>query len=159
MQTATCLADRYLAPSKDPPPDFADFGSSSKEANARRKLRVMVVEDELFVAIHLEALLEDLGYEVTGLVSNGESAVREYSRQHPDLILMDINLGKGMDGVTAAQKICKSGDPTVVFVSAYSDNSIQARIAAAFPAGRLISKPVTPVSLKEAIGEVGKIVY
>ena len=121
------------------------------EAPARQKLRVMIVEDELFVAMHLEAVLEEIGYDVTGIASNGESALKEFSSHRPDIVLMDINLGAGMDGVTAAQQLRGYGDVQIIFVSAYNDGATKARIEAALPGSCVLSKPVTPGSLKRAI--------
>jgi CheY-like chemotaxis protein len=121
------------------------------EAAARQKLRVMIVEDELFVAMHLEAVLEEIGYDVTGIAPNGESALEEFRSHRPDIVLMDINLGSGIDGVTAAQQLVARDDVQIIFVSAYSDGPTRARVEAALPGSRVLSKPVTPDSLKRAI--------
>ena len=117
------------------------------------KLRVMIVEDELFVAMHLESVLEELGHEVTAVLSTGERALDEFPRLQPDIILMDINLGGGIDGITAAQQIRLAGDVQIVFVSAYSDAGTRARVEAALPGSKLLSKPVTPGILMSAIQE------
>jgi CheY-like chemotaxis protein len=117
------------------------------------KLRVLIVEDELFVALHLESVLEEVGYEVSGILSTGESAVEQCELLRPDIVVMDINLGKGMDGITAAQQIRRAGHVQIVFVSAYSDAGTRARIESALPGSKLLSKPVTPGVLKSAIQE------
>ncbi len=111
----------------------------------------MIVEDELFVAMHLESVLEEIGYEVTGIVSSGESALEEFSLQKPDFVLMDINLGVGINGIAAAQQIRSAGDVEIIFVSAYSDAATRTRVEAALPGSRILSKPVTPSGLKSAI--------
>lgn len=49
---------------------------SDDESADRQKLRVMIVEDELFVAMHLESVLEEIGYEIAAVLATGE---REHS--------------------------------------------------------------------------------
>ena len=130
-----------------PPSD----GSFDQLATGQQKLRVMIVEDELFVAMHLESVLEEIGYEVTGILSTGERAVAEFGVLRPDVVLMDINLGAGIDGIEAAERIRAAGAAHIIFVSAYSDLATRARIEAALPGSRILSKPVTPAGLKGAI--------
>lgn len=114
-------------------------------------LRVVVVEDELFVALHLEAVLEDLGHSVVAIVSTGETALDEVDFHAPDLVFMDVNLGAGIDGVEAARRIVKLRELPVIFVSAYGDEATRARIEAAAPGAQLIAKPVTPAALRRAL--------
>jgi CheY-like chemotaxis protein len=52
--------------------------------------RILIVEDERITAADLEEVLKDLGYEVSAVISSGESAIREAERNPPDLVLMDI---------------------------------------------------------------------
>ena len=126
-------------------------GRPGFETEGRQKLRVMIVEDELFVAMHLESLLEDLGYEVTGIVSNGETAISEFRLQRPEIVLMDMNLGGGIDGLIAAQQIRAVNEVCVIFVTAYSDRQTLARIEAVLPGACVLSKPVTPGILQMAL--------
>ena len=118
---------------------------------ARTSLRVVVVDDEIFVAMHLEAVLEDLGHSVVAIVSSGEAAVDEVAFHAPDLIFMDINLGGGIDGVEAARRILLNGAAPIVFVSAYGDDATRARIEAIAPGAGLVAKPVTPGALRSAV--------
>ena len=63
---------------------------------------ILIVEDEAIVAMDLRLHLQDLGYAVSGLASTGEEAVAMAARTRPSLVLMDISLGAGMDGIEAA---------------------------------------------------------
>jgi len=65
--------------------------------------RILIVEDERITAADLEEVLKDLGYEVSAVVSSGESAIREAERNPPDLVLMDIRIKGEMDGTEAAR--------------------------------------------------------
>lgn len=91
-------------------------------------------------------MLEEIGYDVTGIVSNAESALEEFRSHRPDIVLMDINLGAGIDGVKAAQQLVARDDVQIIFVSAYSDGTTRARVEAVLPGSRVLSKPVTPDS-------------
>ena len=126
------------------------YGSDHSWADQRR-LRALIVEDELFVAMHLEAVLEDIGCEVSGILSNGESAVQQFHRYEPDVILMDINLGGGIDGITAAQRILAAANVPIIFVTAYSDAATRSRVESALPGSLILSKPVTAGGLRQAI--------
>ena len=66
---------------------------------------MLVVEDQLIVAVHLEHRLKQLGYSIAGVVHDGEQAVVQVLLNKPDIILMDINLGGGMGGIEAALAI------------------------------------------------------
>jgi two-component system cell cycle sensor histidine kinase/response regulator CckA len=65
---------------------------------------VLIVEDEKIIARGIDKQLRGLGYTVVGSLSTGQEAVQKTAALHPDLILMDIALGAGMDGVEAARQ-------------------------------------------------------
>jgi len=65
---------------------------------------ILIVEDEQIAAMDLKETLKSLGYRVAGIAGSGERAVEMVDEQVPDLILMDINLGAGMNGIDAAKK-------------------------------------------------------
>lgn len=102
---------------------------------------VLIVEDELIFALDLKQTLIGLGYRVLGIASNQEDAVRQALAHRPDLVLMDINLGPGGDGIAAAAEINRIIDVPVVFLTAYADNDILRRAANVAPYGYLV-KPV-----------------
>lgn len=83
--------------------------------------RVLVVEDEAIVQLHLRRLLTSLGYEVVGAAATAADAVRLAEEEEPELVLMDIKLRGKEDGVSAASRIRASGDPAIVFLTAYAD--------------------------------------
>lgn len=102
---------------------------------------VLIVEDELIFALDLKQTLTCLGYRVLGIASTQEKAVSQALAQCPDLVLMDINLGPGGDGIAAAAEINRAIDAPVVFLTAYADNDILRRAAEVAPYGYLV-KPV-----------------
>jgi PAS domain S-box-containing protein len=63
-----------------------------------------------------------MGYEVPVIVCSGEEAIEKVKENKPDLVLMDINLFGGMDGIEAASKIHSFSDIPVIYLTAYSDD-------------------------------------
>src|SRR5689334_23737329 len=67
--------------------------------------RILIVEDEAIIALGIERQLKQMGYAVVGLAGSGEDGLRLALAHRPDLVLMDIQLGHGIDGVQAADAI------------------------------------------------------
>lgn len=126
-----------------------------KRAGTRnaQALRVLIVEDEIFVAWHLEALVRDLDYSVCGMVPDGEGAVAKAEALGADVILMDINLKGEIDGVEAARRIRETFDAPIIFVTAYSDPKTLGRIENAVPGATVLAKPVAVGRLGQAIAD------
>lgn len=112
--------------------------------------RIMIVEDEGIIAMDIRHQLEGFGYEVVAMAFSGEQAVMLATEHRPDLIMMDIVLKGGMDGVTAAQTITKSLNIPVIFLTAYSDPATLLRAKAVGAHGYLI-KPFRPDELHSSI--------
>jgi CheY-like chemotaxis protein len=118
--------------------------------------RILIIEDVLFVAWDLESMLQDLGFDVCGLAPTGEAAIKLAARLNPNFLVVDINLGPGIDGIEAARRICATRDAAVVFVTAYGDATNRERIRRAFPGAPVVIKPATPEGLHMAITAAGK---
>ena len=100
--------------------------------------RILVVEDERIVARSLRKQLTTLGYEIVACVSSGPEAIRQAGEQHPDLVLMDINLEGPMDGVDAAATITKQFRLPVIYLTAYSNKEILERAKITEPFGYIL---------------------
>ena len=101
-------------------------------------LRVLIVEDEVIVALELQSHLENLGYEVAGTVTSGEEAVLHADALQPDLVLMDIRLSGKMDGIDAARQIRARYEVPIVFLTAFGDEQTLERAKAVGPFGYLL---------------------
>ena len=89
-----------------------------------KKKTILLVEDEVILALAQKMVLEKYGY-TTIIVNSGEKAVETVTSNHEiDLILMDIDLGNGIDGTEAAALILKNFDVTVVFCSSHTEHEI-----------------------------------
>ncbi|MGE0522541.1 MAG: response regulator [Variibacter sp.] len=118
------------------------------------KLRVLVVEDEIFVAWHLEATLRELNCTVCGMVPDGQSAIDKARKLHADLILMDINLQGEIDGIEAVRRIQETQPAPVIFITAYSDPTTLSRIRKIAPDAPVLAKPVSLNVLRAAVSSV-----
>lgn len=111
---------------------------------------IMVVEDERVVAKDLEMTLRRLGYEVCLTASSGEAAVELVESARPDLVLMDVRLRGGMDGVEAARLIQFRHDLPVVYLTAFADEVTLRRSLETQPYGYLV-KPFQEKELHTTI--------
>ncbi|GAC1554886.1 MAG: hypothetical protein NVS2B5_15050 [Beijerinckiaceae bacterium] len=117
-------------------------------------LRILIVEDELLVAMHLEEIAEDLGCEIAAVAPNGRAAIRLCSETKPDVIVMDVNLGKGIDGIEAAAILRETRAVSIIFVTAYRDQRTIERIRTRLPEAAILNKPVSPKELRRALERV-----
>jgi two-component system, response regulator PdtaR len=109
-------------------------------------LRALVVEDEMFVAWHMEEILEQL--------SNAEAGVDKAGQMQPDVVLMDVNLGAGPDGVETARQIARLTKARILFVTAYSDPELTQRIKAVAPAAPILQKPASSAMIEAALLDI-----
>lgn len=114
------------------------------------KARILVVEDELLVATDIAECLQQLGYEVAATAVSAVDALRQAVRKTPDLVLMDIQLKGGIDGVQAAEALHERIDIPVVYLTSFADSETVERTKHTFPAGYVL-KPFDDCSLKIAV--------
>ncbi len=112
--------------------------------------KILIVEDETLVSLHLKRSLENLGYKVSDTVGSGEKALNHLSEDTPDLILMDIMLDGKLDGISTSEKIKSKHKIPIVYLSAYSDNKTLGRAKLTEPSGYL-TKPFKDQDLKTTI--------
>lgn len=99
--------------------------------------KILVVEDEMIVADDIKNCLIKEGYSGE-IVSNGEEAIKKVNEFHPDLILMDIMLKGGIDGIETAGKIKERFSIPIIYLTAFSDKKMIERAKLTNPLGYLI---------------------
>jgi two-component system, response regulator PdtaR len=114
------------------------------------RTKIFIVEDENIIALDIKNRLSKLNYNVTGVASSGEEALRKLDEADPDLILMDILLKGKMDGVDTAREIKNIKKIPIVFLSSYSDDLIVNRAKSVSSAGYIV-KPFNEHELKTKI--------
>jgi PAS domain S-box-containing protein len=111
---------------------------------------ILIVEDEVIVAMELKSRLTSLGYVVVGTEGYGEDAVKTATARKPDLLLMDITLAGDIDGIEAARIIHETQDIPVIYLTAHSDEQTLQKAKQGDPFAYLV-KPFTESSLRTAI--------
>lgn len=112
--------------------------------------KILIVEDSGIVAVHIQSLLRNLGYDVVAVVAAGEKAVALAGESQPDLVLMDIQLAGEMDGVEAAEEIRRRYGIPAIYLTAYSDTVTLERAKITEPLGYIV-KPFEQRDLQIAI--------
>ncbi len=88
------------------------------------KKTILLVEDEVLIAMAEARMLERRGFNVL-MAHSGEEAVKTVDDTPGiDLVLMDIDLGPGIDGTEAAERILKGRDIPVVFLSSHTEPEV-----------------------------------
>jgi CheY-like chemotaxis protein len=128
-------------------PDQAQ-GQAAKAARPAR--RVLVVEDEFFLAVQIEEWLLGNGLEVVDVVHTADEAVAVADTERPDLVIMDIRLASETDGIAAALEILERTGIRCIFATAYADAATRERGEKARPFGWL-RKPFTADVLLGAV--------
>ncbi|WP_052078476.1 two-component system response regulator [Spirochaeta lutea] len=117
------------------------------------KLRISIVEDERIIALDLQRHLERLGYQVVGIYSSGEEIISAFQHSQsslPDIVLMDIMLGTGMNGIECACILKKDHLLPVVFLTAFADSQTLDAAKAAEPYGYIL-KPFRDRELQSTL--------
>lgn len=112
--------------------------------------RILVVEDERVVALDLCRALADMGYLVGRSARSSHEALELAAADAPDLILMDIRIDGGSDGIEAATQLKLLHQVPIVFLTASTDEMTMQRAFRARPHGYL-PKPFTRATLRSAI--------
>jgi len=102
---------------------------------------VLIIEDEPFIAMELEGLIESLGHRVIGVASTHGDAIALMKNKKPGLILSDIQLADGSSGLDAVNELLRSFEVPVIFITAFPERFLTGeRPEPAF----LIAKPFQP---------------
>lgn len=95
-------------------------------------VRVMIVEDEFLIALTAEAELVAAGFVVVGKAASYDKAIDLARATRPDLVLMDVRLGPGRDGIEAALTLrSELGIPSIIATGSMDDENRRRAIPAA----------------------------
>jgi two-component system, chemotaxis family, chemotaxis protein CheY len=116
----------------------------------KQPVRYLVVDDSVFARKNLTKMIETFGGHVAGEAGDGCTAITEYDRTQPDIVLMDITMPQ-MEGIEAAERIVRNHpEARVIMVSSvgYQENIVTALQKGA---RHFVQKPVKPEVLYEVI--------
>lgn len=118
--------------------------------NRFNKKTILIVEDEPFIARDISDFLTEQGYNILDICYNAEIAQEILTQKKPDLCILDINLGKGADGIELGENIHQKWQIPFIYLTSYTDRDTLERAKKTMPYG-YISKPIQFESLKSTI--------
>ena len=123
---------------------------SGRELAAEIATDVLIIEDETFIALDLEALVEGLGHKVLGVARTHSEAIALAKVKQPGVILADIQLADGSSGLDAVNEMLRSFEVPVIFITAYPERFLTGeRPEPAF----LIAKPFQPATVSAVLSQ------
>jgi DNA-directed RNA polymerase specialized sigma24 family protein/CheY-like chemotaxis protein len=123
---------------------------SGRELAAEIATDVLIIEDETFIAMDLESLVESLGHRVLGVARTHSEAISLAKAKRPGLILADIQLADGSSGLDAVNELLRTFEVPVVFITAYPERFLTGeRPEPAF----LIAKPFQPATVSAVLSQ------
>jgi CheY-like chemotaxis protein len=113
-------------------------------------IKILIVEDEVISGFALGGELESLGFSVCSLATNADEALSVAEQERPDVVLMDLNLGDGIDGAEIAKIIFERFATPSLFITGYSPEQISGRLPPSLSIGSL-TKPLRASDVKELL--------
>ena len=117
----------------------------------KKKIKILLVDDDLKNSMLLKRFIEAEGYEVT-YANNGNVGLEMYRSEHPDLILLDINMPE-LDGFEMAKTIRRNDKKTVIFFLTDRTDKVDRLHGFSLKGNDYIPKPFYPEELIARIHE------
>lgn len=131
--------------------DLASDLQSAKSVMADSlKSKVMVIEDEAIIALHIQSIVKSVGHDVVGVARTHSEAVKMAHDTQPELVLADISLADGSSGIDAVKEILEDIDVPVIFVTAFPERLLTGERP---EPTYLITKPFEPIMLTATIAQ------
>ena len=112
--------------------------------------RVLIIEDESIIALHIKQIVESLGHETIAIVRTRAEAVAKARVERPELILADISLADGSSGIDAVKDILAEQTVPVIFITAFPERLLTGERP---EPTYLITKPFEPETVIATIGQ------
>lgn len=116
-------------------------------------MKILIVEDEALIAMHLELLVTRFGHQVCAVAASTAEAIAHSAVHSPDVALMDIRLAGGSSGIDAAREIHARHGIRCIFLSGNLDSATRNAVQAYDPVG-FVGKPILPSLLQRALEKV-----
>ena len=114
----------------------------------------LIVDDEISFAICLKDDLRALGFDICDLATDREQAFWLALSGQPDVVVMDVCLEGGREGVEVARRLREVCDAPIVFVTDYTDGTTMDRIHDRVPGAPVVAKPLYRDCLAGAVAAV-----
>ena len=117
------------------------------------EIRVLIVEDEVLIAEDIADSLSAIDYKVAGIAYSVDKALMLLNSQHPDIVLLDIQLMGEKSGIDLAKIISDKYRIPFVFLTSFADKNTVDQAKKTMPYGYVV-KPFTAATLKEKIDKI-----
>ena len=111
---------------------------------------ILIVEDELIIALDIKEILNEEGYDAIINIVNVNDVINAVENLNPSLVLIDINLKQDKDGVDLGTYLLEKDKVPFIYITSYSDKTTLERVNETRPYGYIV-KPFKPVDLKTTI--------
>jgi DNA-binding NarL/FixJ family response regulator len=119
----------------------------------RANFKILIVEDEVLVAMDIKEMLTRLGYQVIGLADRLSSALSLFTQHEPDLLLCDVKIKGERTGIEVVSELRLLQKPfDVIYLTAYSDETTLLHAFSTGPKSYLM-KPFTEIQLEVAVNQ------
>ncbi len=109
-------------------------------------LRILIVEDEFFIAVDLQDQVEALGHSVTGVARDLESCKSAARQDRPDMAMMDLRLARGSSGIDASRWLYDTLGVRCIFISGNLDDATRQMLSVVEPLS-FLGKPILKYQL------------
>ncbi len=127
-----------------------NLDAAKQAISAMLRSRIMIIEDEAVIALHIQAIVKEVGHDVIGIARTQDQAVKMAKDLQPELVLADISLADGSSGIDAARDILDVFDIPVIFVTAFPERLLTGERP---EPTYLITKPFEPIMLTATIAQ------
>ena len=111
---------------------------------------ILIVEDEAIIGLELKLELESHGFKTCRLASSSEKAIALAREETPDLLIMDVSLARGRDGIETASQIRAQQDIPLIIVTGYPDAEQEPAVTGLRPL-KIFIKPLSVTELVDFI--------
>ncbi|EWY40077.1 chemotaxis protein CheY [Skermanella stibiiresistens SB22] len=125
------------------------YGAAEWEELMTEGCKILIVEDQMLIAMDLERLIEGMEYQVCGLARTRAEAIRLAEEHRPDLVVMDVRLADGGDGIAVAREMRQRFNIGALMIS----GQIDAAQAEQAQAEIFLRKPFEARQLRRAIAD------
>ena len=119
--------------------------TSVPAANDDIPVRVIIVEDDMIIALALKQIILDYGWECAAVCGDAQAVFDHFEQGSADIVFMDISLRGMIDGIDAAEILLSRHGVHVIFLTSYSNPETVSRIRAS-PTAMCSSLSPKPIS-------------
>ncbi len=133
------------------PDEVADLiAQAGREIADQVATDVLIIEDEPIIAFDIEAMVQELGHDVTAIARTHREAIESMRKRRPGLVLADILLADGSSGLDAVNEILASIDVPVIFITAFPERLLTGEKP---EPTYLVTKPFQPDTVRATISQ------